>query len=145
MTPGTPGVGWDLGGGGRRRHRRTCVRGEKCGDEYLSQSDSDGEASGQDGNWGGVEGRKWPRQREEAGAEDEEVVEEVEGDWESCTTSTDHPLNIQAAHMEGEGDERRMSVSACCALEFFLSPTSGWKIERRRADGRYPLWNVTRR
>lgn len=67
------------------------MRGEKCSDEYLSQSDSDGEASGQDGNWGGVEGRKWPRQREEAGTEEER-------DGESCTTSTDHPLNLQAAH-----------------------------------------------
>lgn len=110
------------------------MRGEKCGEEYLSQSDSDGEASGQDGNWGGVEGRKWPRQREEAGAEDKEVVEEVEGDWESCTTSTDHPLNIQAAHMEGEGDERRQGLSRQTHVGFSVLRFGVFSLPRVRLE-----------
>lgn len=53
MTQGTLGVGWD--GGDTEGHLRVE---EECGHEYFTQSDSDGKASGQDGNQGGVEGRK---------------------------------------------------------------------------------------
>lgn len=56
MTQGTLGVGWD--GGDTEGH--VGVE-EKSGDEYFTQSDSDGKASGQDENRGCVEGRKWAR------------------------------------------------------------------------------------
>lgn len=83
MTQGTLGVGWD--GGDTEGHLRVE---EKCG--YFTQSDSDGKASGQDGNQGGVEGRKWAGQDQGAGGEVGRLA----------PTSTDHPLNIQVAQRE---------------------------------------------
>lgn len=82
------GVGW--AGGDTEGHVGVD---EKCGGEYFTQSDSDGKASGQDGNKGGVEGRKWARH--ERG---------VRGRWgRVAPTSTDHLLNIQAAQRERGG------------------------------------------